>query len=169
MTFFLPEVDRPGTGLVEATKEALELGIKACGPGKRLNGIGNAIELGHFSLTGSQMLFDCMLIGIRDFAKRHGFSVNAQFAGHGIGRNFHQSPDICHYGSSPFLLLPTFPVWIDAHPPANSDRDTMRVGDCFTIEPSLVQGSNSRGFQWDDGWTMATEVSLHLAHGDCDC
>jgi hypothetical protein len=42
---------------------------------------------------------------------------------------------------------------------ANSDRDTMRVGDCFTIEPSLVQGSNSRGFQWDDGWTMATEVS----------
>lgn len=46
---------------------------------------------------------------------------------------------------------------------ANTDRDTMRVGDCFTIEPSLVQGSNSRGFQWDDGWTMATEVSCHLA------
>lgn len=45
---------------------------------------------------------------------------------------------------------------------ANSDRDTMRVGDCFTIEPSLVQGSNSRGFQWDDGWTMATEVSFHI-------
>lgn len=34
----------------------------------------------------------------------------------------------------------------------------MRVGDCFTIEPSSVQGRESRGFQWDDGWTMATEV-----------
>ena len=35
----------------------------------------------------------------------------------------------------------------------------MEIGDCFTIEPSLVHGSNSRGFIWDDGWTMSTEVS----------
>lgn len=34
----------------------------------------------------------------------------------------------------------------------------MQPGDCFTIEPSLVQGSDSRGSMWDDGWTMATEV-----------
>lgn len=31
-------------------------------------------------------------------------------------------------------------------------------GDCFTIEPSLVQGSDSRGDTWDDGWTMTTLV-----------
>ncbi|KAI9639743.1 peptidase M24, structural domain-containing protein [Dioszegia hungarica] len=122
ITFLLPGADKLGRNLVNATQEALELGIRACGPGKRLNGIGKAIE---------------------DFAERHGFSVNSQFGGHGIGRNFHQSPAICHN--------------------ANSDRDTMRVGDCFTIEPSLVQGSNSRGFQWDDGWTMATESGARSA------
>lgn len=44
MTFLLPDADKQGRNLVEATKEALELGIRACGPGKRLNGIGNAIE-----------------------------------------------------------------------------------------------------------------------------
>jgi methionyl aminopeptidase len=35
----------------------------------------------------------------------------------------------------------------------------MMPGDCFTIEPCLVQGINSRGFLWDDGWTISTEVS----------
>ena len=44
MTFILPQVDKPGKDLSEATKEALELGIRACGPGKRLNGIGKVIE-----------------------------------------------------------------------------------------------------------------------------
>ena len=39
----------------------------------------------------------------------------------------------------------------------------MLPGDCFTIGPCLVQGSNSRGEMWDDGWTMATEVSLEDA------
>lgn len=41
----------------------------------------------------------------------------------------------------------------------NNEPGTMEIGDCFTIEPSLVHGSNSRGFIWDDGWTMSTEVS----------
>lgn len=36
----------------------------------------------------------------------------------------------------------------------------MEIGDCFTIEPALVQGRNSRGMMWDDGWTMSTEVSV---------
>lgn len=40
----------------------------------------------------------------------------------------------------------------------NNESGTMEIGDCFTIEPSLVHGSNSRGFIWDDGWTMSTEV-----------
>jgi len=36
----------------------------------------------------------------------------------------------------------------------------MKPGDCFTIEPALVQGSDSRGDTWDDGWTMSTLVCL---------
>jgi methionyl aminopeptidase len=44
VTFALPEADNPGRELVQAAQEALELGIKACGPGRKLSGIGNAIE-----------------------------------------------------------------------------------------------------------------------------
>ena len=39
----------------------------------------------------------------------------------------------------------------------------MRPGDCFTIEPILIQGSNSRGYMWDDGWTLATESGARTA------
>ncbi|WRT66407.1 methionine aminopeptidase, type I [Kwoniella shivajii] len=121
-TFILSEVDKPGRDLVEATKEALEIGIKACGPGKRYKDIGGEIE---------------------DFARRHGFSVNGQFSGHGIGKIFHHPPWIFHL--------------------RNNDVGKMRPGDCFTIEPCLVQGSNSRGELWDDGWTMATESGARSA------
>jgi len=43
-TFLLPDVDKSGRDLVDATFEALELGIRACGPGKELRGIGQVIE-----------------------------------------------------------------------------------------------------------------------------
>lgn len=43
-TFLLPEVDVPGRNLTDATKEALELGIRACGPGRRRCDIGKTIE-----------------------------------------------------------------------------------------------------------------------------
>jgi hypothetical protein len=41
----------------------------------------------------------------------------------------------------------------------------MKPGDCFTIEPALVQGSDSRGDTWDDGWTMSTLVCLLYLFG----
>ncbi|OCF36818.1 methionine aminopeptidase, type I [Kwoniella heveanensis BCC8398] len=121
-TFLLPDVDQPGRELVEATQEALDVGIRACGIGKRYKDIGAEIE---------------------DFARRHGFSVNAQFSGHGIGKRFHQPPWIFHV--------------------RNDESGEMRPGDCFTIEPCLVQGRNSRGVLWDDGWTMATESGARSA------
>jgi len=43
-TFMLPDVDNQGVELVEATKEALMVGIRACGPGMPLKGIGRAIS-----------------------------------------------------------------------------------------------------------------------------
>ena len=43
-TFLLPEVDKKGRELVEATQEALRVGIKQCGPGKPLKEIGRAIQ-----------------------------------------------------------------------------------------------------------------------------
>jgi methionyl aminopeptidase len=44
MTFLLPEVDKQGRELAEATKEALEVGIRACAPGKRFGDIGREIQ-----------------------------------------------------------------------------------------------------------------------------
>jgi len=46
----------------------------------------------------------------------------------------------------------------------NNEEGIMKVGDCFTIEPCLVQGKNSKGFLWDDGWTISTEVGAMTAH-----
>lgn len=43
-TYCLPDVDGQGSELVEATQEALNIGLRACGPGMPLNGIGQAIE-----------------------------------------------------------------------------------------------------------------------------
>ena len=43
-TFLLPEVDKRGRELVEATREALEVGIRQCGPGRPLKEIGRAIQ-----------------------------------------------------------------------------------------------------------------------------
>lgn len=43
-TFLMPEVDEQGLELVGVAREALERGISACGPGKKLNGIGKVIE-----------------------------------------------------------------------------------------------------------------------------
>lgn len=42
----------------------------------------------------------------------------------------------------------------------------MQPGDCFTIEPPLVQGPNSRGTVWEDGWTVGTDVSHESSHTD---
>ncbi|ORX36564.1 peptidase M24, structural domain-containing protein [Kockovaella imperatae] len=121
-TFALRRVDDQGLELIESTKEALEQAIRVCGPGVPLNEIGRVVE---------------------ELAEKRGLCVNRQFAGHGIGRRFHQPPYILHH--------------------RNDDDTLMRIGDCFTIEPILVQGPNSRGFIWDDGFTMSSESGARSA------
>ncbi|RXK36013.1 methionine aminopeptidase, type I [Tremella mesenterica] len=61
---------------------------------------------------------------IQDLAEKHDSSVNTQFGGHGIGKSFHQPPWILHH--------------------RNDEQGEMKIGDCFTIEPPLVQGSRSK-------------------------
>ncbi len=80
-------------------------------------------------------------------------SVNTQFVGHGIGRKFHAYPHILHHSTSSWPQL----VQLTAE---NHERALMKPGDCFTIEPPLVQGTRPRGGLWDDGWTVASDVSF---------
>ena len=75
-TFLAGDVDEESRLLVERTREALERGIRAVKPGRRINVIGRVIE---------------------SFAKRHGYGVVREFTGHGIGTHFHSGLIVPHY------------------------------------------------------------------------
>ncbi|CAN5453636.1 type I methionyl aminopeptidase [soil metagenome] len=75
-TFLAGDVDEGSRLLVERTREALDRGIKAVRPGRRINVIGRVIE---------------------SFARRHGYGVVREFTGHGIGTAFHSGLIVPHY------------------------------------------------------------------------
>ncbi len=75
-TFLAGDVDAETRLLVERTREALERGIKAVRPGRRINVIGRVIE---------------------SYAARFGYGVVREFTGHGIGTAFHSGLVVPHY------------------------------------------------------------------------
>jgi len=75
-TFLVGQVDEASCRLVEVTRECLELGIAAVGPGRPFSDIGKAIEA---------------------HADAHGLEVVRAFVGHGIGEQFHTDLQIPHY------------------------------------------------------------------------
>jgi methionyl aminopeptidase len=75
-TFLAGDVDEETRLLVERTREALQRGINAVRPGRRLNVVGRVIE---------------------SFAKRFGYGVVRDFTGHGIGTSFHSGLIVPHY------------------------------------------------------------------------
>ncbi len=114
-TFLVGEVDEESRRLVEVTRECRDLGIAAVGPGLPLSVIGRAIQ-GH--------------------AEKHGYGVVRTFVGHGIGQQFHLSPNVPHYYTESASMM-------------------MRPGMTFTIEPMITLGS-WRERMWDNGWTAVT-------------
>jgi len=74
-TFLVGEVSEPARALVETTREATLLGIKAVCPGERLRLIAETIE---------------------PFARSRGYGVVREYGGHGIGETFHAAPHINH-------------------------------------------------------------------------
>jgi methionyl aminopeptidase len=75
-TFVVGEGSQEARDLVERTRTALDRGIKAVAPGRRVNVIGRAIEM---------------------YAKRFGYGVVRDYTGHGVGRAFHSGLIIPHY------------------------------------------------------------------------
>ena len=102
--------------LVDVTFECMWLGIAQVRPGARLGDIGAAIQ-GH--------------------AEKNGFTVVREFCGHGIGRRFHEEPQVLHYGK-PGTGLPLEP------------------GMTFTIEPMINAGKPGIR-ELADGWTIVTK------------
>jgi methionyl aminopeptidase len=113
--FFVGEPSVLARRLVEATHEAMVRGIRQVRPGATLGCIGHAIE---------------------SYADTVGFSVVRDYCGHGIGRGFHEDPQVLHYGRprSGVVLEP---------------------GMTFTIEPMLNAGAAGTR-ELPDGWTVVT-------------
>ena len=115
-TFFVgTNVSSIARKLVKVTEECLEIGIATVRIGARIGDIGHAIQ---------------------NHAEKHGFSVVRDFVGHGIGKVFHEDPQVPHYGE-----------------PGKGVR--LEPGMTFTIEPMLNVG-DYRCKILKDKWTAVT-------------
>ena len=111
--------------LVECTKKCLELGIAA---------------LKH------KCTVQDIALPITIHAHKHNFSVVREFVGHGIGKEFHLSPNIQHC----------------YHAAKSEPRITLKKHMCFTIEPMINQGSR-HVMILSDGWTAVTQDNMPSA------
>ena len=102
--------------LIQVTYESMWVGINKVRPGARLGDIGHAIQR---------------------YAENSGYSVVREFCGHGIGREFHEEPQVLHYGQAGTGL-------------------TLEAGMCFTIEPMINAGRREIR-QKNDGWSIVTK------------
>ena len=102
--------------LVDLTYEALKIGIQHVQPGSKLGDIGHAIQ---------------------SFVEKNRCSVVREYCGHGIGRMFHEDPQVLHYGK------PNTGIELDA-------------GMTFTIEPMVNAGKRNVRLL-PDGWTVVTK------------
>nr|WP_299594854.1 type I methionyl aminopeptidase [Sphingomonas bacterium] len=113
--FLVGDVPVKARRLVEVTYEAMMLGIAQAKPGNRLGDISHAIQ---------------------SFAEKHRYGVVRDFCGHGVGRNFHDAPEVVHVGR-----------------PGTGPE--LRPGMFFTIEPMINTGKPDVKVL-DDGWTAVT-------------
>ena len=101
--------------LVQVTYECLMLGLQQARPGNHLGDIAHAIQT---------------------HAERHRYGVVRDFCGHGVGRNFHEAPEVIHAGR-----------------PATGPE--LKTGMIFTVEPMINIGKPACKVL-DDGWTAVT-------------
>ena len=102
--------------LSDITYECMWLGIAKVKPGAHLGDIGHAIQ---------------------QHAEKAGYSVVREFCGHGIGKIFHEEPQVLHYGRPGTL-------------------DELKPGMIFTIEPMINAGKPGIR-ELADGWTIVTK------------
>lgn len=102
--------------LSDLTYEALTIGIHQVKPGVKLGDIGHAIQ---------------------SFVEKNRFSVVREYCGHGIGRVFHEDPQVLHYGKP------------------NTGME-LQAGMTFTIEPMVNAGKRNVKLL-PDGWTVVTK------------
>ncbi|MEN9315042.1 MAG: hypothetical protein RIS35_1435 [Pseudomonadota bacterium] len=114
--FAVGEASIAARRLAEVTHECMWLGIDQVRPGATVGDIGHAIQR---------------------YAESQGFTVVREFCGHGIGRKFHEEPQILHYGR-----------------PGTGEK--LIPGMIFTIEPMINAGRREIK-ELGDGWTIVTK------------
>lgn len=114
--YLVGDVPEHAQRLVKVSQECLYKGIEMVKPGVRLGDIGHAIQT---------------------YAESHYYSVVRDYCGHGIGDEFHQEPQILHYGKPGTGL-------------------ELKEGMTFTIEPMVNAGRYQTKIK-RDGWTVETK------------
>ncbi len=114
--YYVGEPSIQARRLVEATYQAMKTGIEMVRPGVRLGDLGHAIQR---------------------IAEEHGYSVVREYCGHGIGRGYHEDPQVLHYGEPGTGLV-------------------LEPGMTFTIEPMINAGKRQVKLL-ADGWTVVTK------------
>lgn len=108
--------------LVKVTQECLYRAIELVKPGARLGDIGAVIQ---------------------QHAEQNHYSVVEDYCGHGIGKVYHDDPQVLHYGK--------FGTGLE-----------LKAGMCFTIEPMINQGKKHTKLL-SDGWTVETKDGRNSA------
>lgn len=114
--FLVGEVAPHAERLCKVTQECMNLGIELVKPGVQLGDIGHAIQ---------------------KHAEAHHYSVVREYCGHGIGAEFHEDPQVLHYGRP-------------------GTGETLEAGMCLTIEPMINAGKRNVKLNKRDGWTVET-------------
>jgi methionyl aminopeptidase len=114
--FLVGEVQTHASKLIKITQECLYKAIDIVRPGITLGDIGNIIQ---------------------QYAESNHYSVVREYCGHGIGRIFHEEPQVLHYGQ-----------------PNTGLR--IEEGMTFTIEPMINAGTRHTKLSRKDGWTVTT-------------
>ncbi len=114
--FYVGQPSIQARRLCEITFECMWRGIEVVKAGAHLGDIGHAIQT---------------------YAEQNGFSVVREFCGHGIGRKFHEDPQVLHYGRRGAGLR-------------------LEAGMIFTVEP-MINAGKADIRQLADGWTIVTK------------
>lgn len=113
--FYVGTVSEAAHKLCKVTQESLYKAIQLVKPGVRLGDIGEVIQ---------------------KYCEGFGYSIVREYCGHGIGSQFHEEPQVMHYGRK-------------------GTGETLKAGMCLTIEPMVNMGKQQCKLL-KDGWTVVT-------------
>ena len=120
--YFVGEANPAAKKLVETTYEAMLAGIHAVKPGATLGDIGYAIQ---------------------SVAQREGYSIVREYCGHGIGRIYHEQPNILHYGQKGQGMV-------------------LKKGMVFTIEPGIYIEEEQMGVRIENNFWITRNGNKDL-------